>query len=154
MHIRRRRGSMQDSEQTSVSAAAAGDVDHGGRGVPDARGSAGPLWQVLGPFTRTGGFYARSWADYLDRQPGELPAARPTLGLAAHAFDDEIVLLGFRFLRSAPDATRHDRGLAAGGSDDEIVLLGFRLLRSAPGATRVERINREVIAALEFYGQN
>ena len=114
---------MQDSEQTSVSAAAAGDVDHGGRGVPDARGSAGPLWQVLGPFTRTGGFYARSWADYLDRQPGELPVARPTLALAAQAFSDEIVLLGFRFLRSAPDATR------------------------------VERINREVIAALEFYGQ-
>jgi hypothetical protein len=114
---------MQDSEQTSVSAAAAGDVDHGGRGVPDARGSAGPLWQVLGPFTRTGGFYARSWADYLDRQPGELPVARPTLALAAQAFSDEIVLLGFRFLRSAPDATR------------------------------VERINQEVIAALEFYGQ-
>lgn len=114
---------MQDSEQTSVSAATTGDVDQAGRGAPDARGSAGSLWQVLGPFTRTGGFYARSWADYLDRQPGQLPARRPTLALAAQAFSDEIVLLGFRFLRSAPDATR------------------------------VERINREVTAALDFYGQ-
>jgi hypothetical protein len=64
---------------------------------------------VLGPFTRTGGFYARSWADYLDRQPGQLPARRPTLALAAQAFSDEIVLLGFRLLRSAPDATRVER---------------------------------------------
>ena len=36
---------------------------------------------------------------------------------------------------------------------DEIVLTGFRLLRSAPDATRLEWITREVIAALEFYGQ-
>src|ERR1700744_4302182 len=114
---------MRDSEQSSTPAGAAGDFDDRGRAVPDSGGSAGPLWQVLGPFTRTGGFYARSWADYLDRQPGELPGARPTLALAAQAFRDEIVLLGFRFLRSAPDATR------------------------------VKRINREVIAALEFYGQ-
>ena len=87
------------------------------------RGSAGPLSQVLGPFTRTGGFYARSWGTYLDRQPGELPVARPTIALAAQAFSDEIVLAGFRMLRSVPDATT------------------------------LERIEREVIAAVEFYGQ-
>ena len=100
---------MQDSEQ---------------RAVPgQRRQSTSPLWQVLGSFTRTGGFYARTWGDYLDRQPGEVPAPRPTITLAAHAFRDEIVLLGFHLLRSAPDATA------------------------------VQRINREVIAALEFYGQ-
>jgi hypothetical protein len=82
-----------------------------------------PLLQVLGSFTRTGGFYARTWGDYLDRQPGEVPAPRPSITLAAHAFRDEIVLLGFHLLRSAPDETA------------------------------VERINREVLAALEFYGQ-
>ena len=87
------------------------------------RAGASPLSQVLGPFTRTGGFYARSWGAYLDREPGELPVARPTIALAAEAFLDEIVLTGFRLLRSAPDATRLDR------------------------------ITREVIAALEFYGQ-
>src|SRR5215211_6687031 len=115
---------MQDSEQTGASAAATGGADHGERGVADRRrGGVGPLWQVLGPFARTGGFYARCWGNYLDRQPGELPMARPTIALAAQAFGDEIVLLGFRLLRSAPDATT------------------------------LERINREVIAALEFYGQ-
>ena len=41
-----------------------------------------PLAQVLGPFTRTGGFYARSWGTYLDREPDELPVARPTIALA------------------------------------------------------------------------
>ena len=115
---------MPDIEQTGASAGAADEADHRGRGVPDRRrGSAGPLSQVLGPFTRTGGFYARSWDNYLNHQPGELPVARPTIALAAQAFRDEIVLLGFRLLRSAPDATT------------------------------LERINREVIAALEFYGQ-
>jgi hypothetical protein len=114
---------VRDSERTPVWAAAPGDVDDGGRSLTDASGGGNPVRQVLGSFTRTGGFYARSWADYLDRQPGELPVTRPTLGLAAQAFSDEIVLLGFRFLRSAPDATR------------------------------VERINREVIAALDFYGE-
>ncbi|HZE14840.1 MAG TPA: hypothetical protein VE197_03530, partial [Mycobacterium sp.] len=77
----------------------------------------------MGLFTRTGGFYARSWGAYLDREPGELPVARPTIALAAQAFLDEIVLTGFRLLRSAPDATR------------------------------LAWIKREVIAALEFYGQ-
>ena len=114
---------MQDIEQAGASAAAADDADLG-RDLPDRhRGSAGPLLQVLGPFTRTGGFYARLWGTYLDRQPGELPVARPTIALAAQAFRDEIVLAGFRLLRSAPDATT------------------------------LERIDREVTAALQFYGQ-
>ena len=77
--------------------------------MPDRpRRSTNPLSQVLGPFTRTGGFYARSWGTYLDREPGELPVARPTIALATQAFRDEIVLTGFRLLRSAPDATRLD----------------------------------------------
>ncbi len=86
------------------------------------RGSANPLAQVLGPFTRTGGFYARSWGTYLDREPDELPVARPTIALAAQAFRDEILLAG------------------------------FSLLRSTPNASTLDRIDREVIAALEFYG--
>jgi hypothetical protein len=81
-----------------------------------------PLTQVLGPFTRTGGFYARSWGAYLDRQPDELPVARPTITLAAQAFRDEILLAG------------------------------FSLLRSAPSESTLDRIDREVLAALEFYG--
>src|SRR5215217_41646 len=113
---------MQDSERTS--ATAPDDANRKGRGIPNRWGvRALPLGQALRPFTRTGGFYARSWATYLDRQPDELPVARPTLALAAQAFSDEIVLLGFHLLRSAPDATR------------------------------VERIHLEVIAALEFYGE-
>jgi hypothetical protein len=111
---------MQDVERTGSFTAAAEDSDIG---RDPHRTGANPLSQVLGPFTRTGGFYARSWATYLDREPGELPVARPTIALAAQAFLDEIVLTGFRLLRSAPDATR------------------------------LEWITREVIAALEFYGQ-
>jgi hypothetical protein len=106
----------------------AGAADDAGTGRPGASGTqprnAGPLREVVRPFTRTGGFYARSWGDYLDRQPDELPLARPTLALATHAFRDEIVLLGMRLLlpvSSDPDA--------------------------------VARVEREVVAALELYGQ-
>ncbi len=92
--------------------------------VEDRRsGSTNPLSQVLGPFTRTGGFYARSWGAFLDRQPDELPVARPTLALAAQAFRDEILLTG------------------------------FSLLRSTPNATTLDRIDREVLAAQEVYGE-
>lgn len=120
---------MPDIEQ--IGALAVGDADRGGRVDPDrGLGGAGPFPQVLGrlvvmtgPFTRTGGFYARSWGNYLDRQPDELPVARPTIALAAQAFRDEVVLLGFRLLRPAADTKTY------------------------------ERIDREVNAALEFYGQ-
>ncbi|KZS83102.1 alpha/beta hydrolase family protein [Mycobacterium persicum] len=88
------------------------------------RGSANALLQALGPFTRTGGFYARSWGAYLDRQPDELPVARPTIALAAQAFRDEILLTG------------------------------FGMLRSAPSASSLERIDREVLAALDVYQNN
>ena len=111
---------MQDVEHTGSSAAVAEDAD---LGRAPRRAGANPLSQVLGLFTRTGGFYARSWGTYLDREPGELPVARPTIALAVQAFLDEIVLTGFRLLRSAPDATR------------------------------LAWITREVIAALDFYGQ-
>jgi hypothetical protein len=111
---------MQDIEHIGASAAVADDAD---LGRDPRRASANPLSQVLGLFTRTGGFYARSWGAYLDREPGEIPVARPTLALATEAFFDEIVLTGFRLLRSAPDAAR------------------------------LEWITREVSAALEFYGQ-
>ncbi len=111
---------MQDIEYMGASAAVAADANPG---RDPRRASAGPLSEVLGLFTRTGGFYARSWGSYLDREPDELPVARPTIALATQAFLDEIVLTGFRLLQSAPDATR------------------------------LAWINREVIAALEFYGQ-
>ena len=111
---------MRDIEHIGSPAAAADDADPA---VSDRRrGSAGPLSHVLRPFTRTGGFYARSWGNYLDREPGELPVARPTIALATHAFRDEMVLLA------------------------------FRLQRSAPSAKTLERVNREVTSALEFYG--
>jgi hypothetical protein len=84
---------------------------------------AGPLDYIVRPFRRTGRYYARSWRDYLDHQPDELPIARPTLALAAQAFRDEIVLTGFRLFRPL--------------SDTHVF----------------ERINRGVRAALEFYGQ-
>ena len=64
---------------------------------------AGALGAAIGPFTRTGNFYAQSWRDYLDRQSRELPIARPTISLAAHAFRDEIVLLGLRARRPVSD---------------------------------------------------
>ena len=65
----------------------------------------------------------QSWRDYLDRQPHELPIARPTIALAAHAFRDEIVLLGLRARRPVSDVHAF------------------------------ERINHEVVAALDFYGR-
>jgi hypothetical protein len=78
---------------------------------------------VLGPFARTGRYYAQSWRDYVNQGPRELPIGRPTIALAAHALRDEIVLLGLRARRpvSYPEA--------------------------------FERINREVSAALDFYGR-
>jgi len=42
--------------------------------------------------------------------------------------------------------------LAAQAFRDEIVLAGFSLLRSAPDPTTLERIDREVLAAQDFYG--
>jgi hypothetical protein len=112
---------MPDMKDPDASAATAGD---GGSGVPDRpRTRTGPVSHLLRPFTRAGGYYARSWGRYLDREPGELPVARPTIALATHAFRDELVLAGFRLQQPGPDATT------------------------------VQRVTDEVLAALEFYGQ-
>ena len=81
------------------------------------------MGQWSSPFTRTGSYYAESWRDYLDREPHELPIARPSIALAAHAFRDEIVLLGLRVRRPVSDVHAF------------------------------ERINDEVVAALDFYGR-
>jgi len=82
---------------------------------------AGALDAVVRPFARTGRYYAQSWRDYLDGEPHALPVARPTIALAAHAFRDEVVLLG------------------------------FRMRRSASGVHAFDRINREVESAIDFY---
>jgi hypothetical protein len=76
---------------------------------------------VVKPFRNTGRYYAQSWRDYASGQPSELPLARPTLALAAHALRDEIVLAGLRMHRPLSDPQ------------------GF------------ERITEEVVAALAFY---
>ncbi len=71
---------------------------------------------LVGPFAKTGRYYAESWRDYVNHGPRELPLARPTIALAAHAFRDEIVLLGLRARRpvSYPEAfARIDREVAA-----------------------------------------
>ena len=116
---------MEDIEQTGASAAAADDADKGRPGTSGPRPrNAGPLRNVVRPFARTGGFYARSWGRYLDREPDKLPVARPTLALATQAFFDEIVLVGLRSVRP---------------------------VSSDPNA--VARVKRNVIAALELYGQ-
>ena len=88
------------------------------RSPPDVGG----LGNAVRPFTHTGQYLARSWREYLDQEPGELPIARPTLALAAQAFRDEVVLMGLKARRpvSRPET--------------------------------FERITREVVAALEFYG--
>lgn len=110
-----------------VSVADMATPDHDGdppmAAIPPPPRGPGPLDYVVRPFRRTGRYYARSWRDYLDRQPHELPVARPTLALAAQAFRDEIVLTGFRMFQPISDAPVF------------------------------ERINAEVRAAIEFYGR-
>jgi hypothetical protein len=104
----------------------AGRDGDGTEGRPRASYRLPPGARVVGnvvrPFRQTARYYAQSWQDDVGGQADGLPFARPTLALATHAFRDEIVLLGLRVRR--------------------------RL--SNPQA--FERINREVLAALEFYG--
>ena len=135
---------MQDIEHTGASAAVADDAD---LGRDRRRASANPLSQVLGLFTRTGGFYARSWGAYLDREPGELPVARPTLALATQAFFDEIVLTGFRLLRSAPDATRLEWITRE-------VICGTGVLRPAGLAGKARGVLRGTPGADRCHGQD
>ena len=63
----------------------------------------------MAPFTKAGGYYARSWGAYLDGAGGELPVARPTLSLATHALRDEIVLVGLLWRRPLSDARVYER---------------------------------------------
>lgn len=82
-----------------------------------------PLRNAVQPLTRTGGYYARSWRDYLYDDRDQTPTVRPTVALAAEAFRDEVVLLGLRARRPLSDPRAFDR------------------------------IHGEVVAALDFYGQ-
>lgn len=84
------------------------------------------LGNAVRTFAHTGSYYAKTWRDYLGHEfghePTELPIARPTIALAAHAFRDEVVLLGLKARRPISDTHAF------------------------------ERIDREVAAAVEFYG--
>jgi hypothetical protein len=73
------------------------------------QGGAGSLTNIVAPFTRAGGYYARRWGAYLGGAGGELPVARPTLSLATHALRDEIVLVGLRWRRPLSDARVYER---------------------------------------------
>lgn len=103
---------------------AATGSDDGALAVPPPSANRGPgaLDYVVRPLRRAGGFYARSWRDYLDAERAELPLARPTLALAVQALRDEIVLTGFRLIRPL--------------SDTQVF----------------QRISQEVQQAIEFYG--
>ena len=96
--------------------------DHKGRSAPGPSAPAGGLGGAITPFVHTGRYYARSWRDYLGKTPDELPIARPTIALAAQAFRDEIVLMGLKARRPV----------------------------SRPDV--FERITREVVDGVEFYG--
>jgi hypothetical protein len=100
-----------------------GDAQQNAIGASSRRlPGAGVVGSVVKPFRNTGRYYAQSWRDYASSQPGELPLARPTLALAAHALRDEMVLVGLRMHRPLSDSQ------------------GF------------ERITEEVVTALRFYG--
>ncbi|KQH77088.1 hypothetical protein AO501_11345 [Mycobacterium gordonae] len=84
--------------------------------------AVGGLVGAATPFMHTGQYLAQSWRDYLGQTPDELPIARPTVALAAQAFRDEVVLMGLKARRPV--------------SRPEVF----------------DRITREVLAGLEFYG--
>ena len=71
--------------------------------------SKGPLASIVGPFSKAGGYYARSWGAYLGGGRNELPVARPTLALATHALRDELVLVGLLWKRPLSDPAAYDR---------------------------------------------
>ncbi len=77
-----------------------------------------------GPVTRTGRYYAQSWLGLSPTaNPIELPIARPT----------------YRARRARPAATKSS-------------FSGLRARRPVSDVHEFDRINREVVAALEFYG--
>ena len=63
----------------------------------------------MGPFTKAGGYYARSWGAYLGGGRSDLPLARPTLSLATHALRDELVLVGLLWRRPLSDPAEYER---------------------------------------------
>ena len=71
--------------------------------------SKGPLASIVGPFSKAGGYYARSWGAYLGGGRNELPVARPTLALATHALRDELVLVGLLWKRPLSDPAAYER---------------------------------------------
>ncbi len=72
-------------------------------------GNRGPLSGIVSPFTRAGGYYARSWGAYLGGGHTDLPLARPTLSLATHALRDELVLVGLLWKRPLSDPQAYER---------------------------------------------
>jgi hypothetical protein len=84
----------------------------------------GPFGHVVSPFAKAGRFYAQVWARYLGGESADLPVVFPNPTLAAHALMDEVLVSVFRVIRGLPDV--------------EVF----------------EAIEREVIAALEFYERN
>lgn len=84
---------------------------------------ANPLPHIVGPFARAGRFYAQTWTRYLGGESVDLPVVRPSPMLAAHALLDEVVVTAFRMFRGFPEPEVFDA------------------------------IDREVAAAIEFYGQ-
>lgn len=113
-----------DSARCYRAAMATPAGDDGPRPVATRRNvpAVGALGGAITPFKHTGLYFAQSWRDYLGQAQDELPIARPTIALAAHAFRDEVVLMGLKARRPV--------------SRPELF----------------ERISREVGAALEFYG--
>ena len=78
----------------------------------DARNTApgrGALASIVGPFTKAGGYYARSWGAYLGGGGSDLPVARPTLSLATHALRDELVLVGLLWRRPLSNPAEYER---------------------------------------------
>ena len=68
-----------------------------------------PLANIVEPFTKAGGYYARSWGAYLGGARSDLPVARPTLSLASHALRDELVLVGLLWKRPLSDPAAYQR---------------------------------------------
>ena len=84
----------------------------------------GPFGHAVSPFAKAGRFYAQTWSRYLGGESADLPVVFPNPTLAAHALMDQVLVSVFRVIRGLPDV--------------EVF----------------EAIEREVIAALEFYEQN
>lgn len=69
----------------------------------------GAVSSAIHPIVQTIDYYVMAWREYLDRGSRDLPVARPTIALAAHALRDEIVLLGLRARRPVGDLREFDR---------------------------------------------